>query len=206
MSLPQPPAGGAPWLRRGALATVLALSLFPLAACAAGNHADTLQVRPDHAATSVGDIEVQNAVVLTQATGSTGSSVISAKVFNNGADEQTIESVTVGDQQAELSGSIKVPGHGSVLIGGDGNPSATVAGGTESKNNGDFQKVVFDFSRTGEVTLQTLALPATGYYASFGPTGSAASPTGSASAGATGKPSGNPSTRVSESATGSPTP
>ncbi|MDX3097211.1 DUF461 domain-containing protein [Streptomyces sp. ME01-24h] len=177
-------------LRRGALAAALALSLAPLAACAAGNHAETLRVRPDNAATSVGDIEVQNAVVLTQAT-SDGDSSVTAKIFNSGDEEQTLKSVKVGSLDAELSGRITVPAHGSVLLGGDGNPSAVFKGGSESKNDGDFKDVVFDFSKTGEVSLPSLALPAAGYYSSFGPSGKASptetagsgeSPTGSATA------------------------
>lgn len=162
-------------LRRGALAAALALSLFPLAACAAGNHAETLRIRPDNAATSVGDIEIQNAVVLTQATAD-GNSSVTAKIFNNGDDEQTLESVKVGSLDAELSGPIKLPAHGSVLLGGEGNPSAVFKGGSESKNDGDFKDIVFDFSKTGEVTLPSLALPAAGYYTSFGPS-EKASPT-----------------------------
>ncbi|MGW3246967.1 DUF461 domain-containing protein [Streptomyces sp. NPDC001070] len=193
-------------LRRGVLAAALALSIAPLTACAAGNSADTLRIRPDNAATSVGDIEVQNVVVLTQAT-SDGSSSVTAKVFNNGDDEQTLQSVKVGSKDADLSAPITVPGHSSLLLGGDGNPAALFKGGSESKNDGDFQKVVFDFSKTGEVSLQALALPAAGYYASFGPTQKAApsesaSPSGSPAEGATGTASPTATETVTSSPAG----
>lgn len=73
-------------LRRGALAAAaIAFSLASLAACGAGNNAQTLEVKPDNAATSVGDIKIQNALVITQPdTTSTGPAVVSATVFNNG--------------------------------------------------------------------------------------------------------------------------
>lgn len=190
-------------LRRGALAAALALSLFPLAACAAGNSAETLRVRPDNAATSVGDIEVQNVVVLTQAT-SDGSSSVTAKIFNNGDESQTLDSVKVGSLDADLSGTITLRGHSSVLLGGDGNPSALFKGGSASKTDGDFKDVVFDFSKTGEVSLQSLALPAAGYYASFGPS-EKPSPTETASPGESPAEGATASPTETETITESPT-
>lgn len=73
-------------LRRGALAAAaIAFSIASLAACGAGSDAQTLGVKPDNAATTVGDIKVQNALVITQPDAtSTGPAVISATVFNNG--------------------------------------------------------------------------------------------------------------------------
>ncbi|WP_405724642.1 DUF461 domain-containing protein [Streptomyces sp. NBC_01537] len=188
-------------LRRGALAAVLALSIAPLAAaCGAGNDAQTLQVKPDNAATTVGDIQIQNAVVLTQS--GDGDSVVSARVFNNGSARQTIETVTLGTGgNAALSDkdggqTIVVPAHGSVLIGGKGNASVTVPGTAEGKRDGDFQQVTFDLSDTGAVTVRALVRPATGYFESFGPT---AKPSASAST----SPSGSASPTASSSASAS---
>ncbi|MEU3558403.1 DUF461 domain-containing protein, partial [Streptomyces fragilis] len=54
-------------LRRGALAAAaIAFSIASLAACGAGNNAETLQIKPDLADITVGDIKVQNVAVLTQ--------------------------------------------------------------------------------------------------------------------------------------------
>ncbi len=54
-------------LRRGALAAAaIAFSIASLASCAAGNNAETHQINPDNARATVGDIMVQNAVVVTQ--------------------------------------------------------------------------------------------------------------------------------------------
>ncbi|MBZ4017900.1 copper chaperone PCu(A)C [Streptomyces purpurogeneiscleroticus] len=192
-------------LRRGALAaTVLTLSIASLSACAAGNDAATLQVKPDNAATSVGDIKIQNAVVITQPKpDAKGPAVVSATVFNSSAQDQTLNSVTVdgSGQQAELkpakgSGKITVPAGGSVVIGGKGNASATLSSGREAVKDGDAQKVTFDFSRTGKVSLRAFVVPATSYFKDYGPVevpqpsqSASATPSGAASPSESGKPS-----------------
>lgn len=114
-------------LRRGALAAAaIAFSIASLAACGAGHNAQTLEIKPDNAATSVGDIKVQNAVVITQPDlESTGPAVVSATLFNSGDKDQTLESVTVAgtDKSAELKpakgekGDLTVPAGGSLVLG-----------------------------------------------------------------------------------------
>lgn len=205
-------------LRRGVLAAALALSIAPLAACGAGNSPQTHEVRPDNAATTVGDIQVQNAVILTEKAGS-GPATVSARIFNNGNGDQTLQSLKVGDAlTATLSGAssgkdVTVPAHGSVLLGGAGNPAATIAGSAEALKDGDFQRIVLTFSATGEVALSASVLPATGYYAQYGPTSTpspTAAPTGkatpTATATATGIPTGTATATTTGTATPTPTP
>lgn len=74
-------------LRRGALAAAAtAFSIAALSACAAGTDAQTLEVKPDNAETAVGDIKIQNAIVITQpVTDSPGPAVVSATLFNTGS-------------------------------------------------------------------------------------------------------------------------
>ncbi|MFC6062848.1 hypothetical protein [Streptomyces ochraceiscleroticus] len=203
-------------LRRGALAaTVLTLSIASLSACAAGNDAATLQVKPDNAATSVGDIKIQNAVVITQPKpDAKGPAVVSATLFNGGTKDQTLDSVTVdgSGQQAELkpakgSGKITVPAGGSIVIGGKGNASATLSSGREAVQDGNAQKVTFDLSRTGKVSLRAYVVPAKSYFKDFGPSevpqpgqSASATPSGSASASESGKPSESASASESERA------
>lgn len=176
-------------LRRGALAAALALSLAPLTACAAGNSAQTTEVRPDTAGAAVGVIQILNAVVLTPPqTQATGPASVSARVYNNGSQKQTIDSIQVGSAQAKLSDkdggqTITVPAQGSVLIGGKGNAAATLPNLPAATKDGDFQPVVFDLSQTGAVSVTTPVQPATGYYASYGPSVTP-SPSASASASA----------------------
>jgi hypothetical protein len=183
-------------LRRGVLAAALALPLSSLAACGAGHDAQTLQVKPDTANVSMGDIELQNVTVLTQGSGD-GPASVTARIFNNGNSKQSLETLTVGSEQVRLSATdggqtLIVPANGSILLGGKGNPSATIPDSTEAARDGDFQKVTFTFSDTGAVSVQAHVQPAKGYFAPYGPT-PAASPSvsGSASPTTSGSPAGH---------------
>ncbi|MCX4906651.1 DUF461 domain-containing protein [Streptomyces sp. NBC_00878] len=193
-------------LRRGALAAAaIAFSVASLAACGAGNKAQTLEIKPDNAATSVGDIKIQNAVVVTQPElESTGPAVVSATLFNEGGTAQTLDSITVEgiSEPAELkpakgSGALTIPAGGSVIIGGKGNASAVLESSREAFKDGDAQPVTFAFSKTGDVTLDAFVVPAESYFSEWGPTEvptpTEPSPSESATGSATGLPSGSPS-------------
>ena len=197
-------------LRRGALAAAaIAFSIASLAACGAGNDAQTLQVKPDNAEKQVGDIKVQNVVVITQPDlESTGPAVISATLFNNGDTPQTLDSVTLPGtgksaalKPAKGNGPLSVPAHGSVVIGGKGNASAVLPSSREAVQDGNAQKITFTFSTTGDVSLRAFVVPAKNYFEKWGPstmptapgaTGTPA-PTTSASGKAPKKPSGSAS-------------
>jgi hypothetical protein len=165
-------------LRRGALAaTAIAFPLAALSACAAGNSASTLQVKPDTAATAVGGIKIQNVNVITEPDGAQGPAVVTAKIFNDGPKDETLDSITLPDSgdkvklsPAEGRGPLTVPAGGSLVLGGEGNPSAVIAKSSEATRNGDVQGVVFQLSETGKVKLTAIVVPATGYYEDFGPT------------------------------------
>ncbi|MET8681938.1 DUF461 domain-containing protein [Streptomyces sp. NPDC004647] len=207
MSLPQPSAGGAPCLRRGALAvTAIAFSLVSLSACGAGTTASTLQVKPDNAATAVGDVKIQNVNVISQPRGSEGPAVVTGKIFNNGAKAQILESITVEGAASKVklsppkgSGPLTVPAGGTLILGGAGNASAVLARSGESFRDGDVQPVVFDLSETGEVRLTAFVVPAQDFFKDFGPS---TLPTPSAPA----KPGGSPSGSATPGGSPSPTP
>ncbi|MGA5188119.1 DUF461 domain-containing protein [Streptomyces griseoincarnatus] len=190
-------------LRRGALAAAaIAISIASLSACAAGNNAQTLQIQPDNASTTVGDIQVQNATVITQPDlESTGPAVISAALFNSGAEDQTLESVTVPGtgKTAELSpaegGDLVVPAGGSLILGGEGNASAVLPSSREAVQDGNAQKITFTFSETGEVSLRAIVFPAERFFESWGPSEAPA-------AGASTSPSADASGEPGEEATG----
>ncbi|GCB48154.1 copper chaperone PCu(A)C [Streptomyces sp. NL15-2K] len=198
-------------LRRGALAAAaIAFSIASLAACGAGSDAQTLQVKPDNAATSVGDIKVQNAVVITQPDPEAkGPAVVSATLFNSGGSDQILDSVSVaGAGTAELkpakgNGKVTVPAGGSVILGGQGNASASLKQVGESVQDGNAQKVTFTFSKTGDVSLRAFVVPADNYFSKWGPTEVPAEP----GAGGTATPSGEPGTgeEPGEGASGTPT-
>lgn len=166
-------------LRRGALAaTVLTLSIVTLSACGAGTSAQTGEIKPDNAATSVGDIKIQNALVITQPErDAEGPAVVSATFFNGGAQDETLESielpaggtVKLTPAKGQGQGGITVPAGGSVVVGGKNNASAVVPNGRESVKDGDAQSLTFRFSRTGKVELQAFVVPAKGYFKDFGP-------------------------------------
>ncbi|WP_086734515.1 DUF461 domain-containing protein [Streptomyces glaucescens] len=192
-------------LRRGALAaSAIAFSIASLAACGAGNNAQTLDIKPDNAATSVGDIKIQNAVVITQPDPeATGPAVVSATVFNGGDRPQTLDRITLDGigEAVEIKpapggkGKLTVPAGGSIIIGGKDNASAVLKEG-EGLTDGDAHKVTFSFSETGDVSLEAFVVPAEGYFAGWGPTEVPAAPGTTPSASAS--PSGDASPSSSE--------
>ncbi|MGW6703456.1 DUF461 domain-containing protein [Streptomyces sp. NPDC054956] len=198
-------------LRRGALAaTAIVFSIASLAACGAGQDAQTLQIKPDNAAVTKGDIKIQNALVITQEKNKKGPAAVSATLFNAGAKEQTIDAITLPGGKATVAlkpaggaSKVVVPAGGSLVLGGKGNASAVITGGNEAVEDGKVQKVVFQLSTAGDVELEAFVVPAAGMYAGFGPTEApvaGASPSGSPS----GTPSGSPAATPSGSASGSP--
>ncbi|MGW4193793.1 DUF461 domain-containing protein [Streptomyces sp. NPDC005004] len=197
-------------LRRGALAaSAIALPLAMLAACGAGNDAQTLEIKPDNAATSVGTIKVQNALVITQPDPkATGPLAISATLFNSGKDAQTLQSITVPgvNEKVELKPakgqSLTVPPHGSLILGGKGNASAMLASGSEIVRNGNAQKVTFTFSKTGAVSLRAFVVPATSYFTKWGPSEIPSAPSTSASPSSSASSSASPQPGSSASADG----
>lgn len=197
-------------LRRGALAAAaIAFSIASLAACAAGNNAQTLEVKPDNAATAVGDIKIQNAVVITQPDlEATGPAAISATVFNNGDTAQTLDSITVAAsgktaeiKPAEGSGKLTVPAGGYVILGGKGNAAAVLASGNDAIVDGNAQKITFNFSQTGDVSLRAFVIPAESYFTGWGPSDVPATPEATAT-----EPSESASASASESASTSESP
>ncbi|MEV6618516.1 DUF461 domain-containing protein [Streptomyces sp. NPDC051051] len=198
-------------LRRGALAaSALVFSIATLAACGAGNDAQTLQIKPDNAAISVGDIKLQNVVIITQPDPeATGPAAISATVFNSGDKAQTLESIAVdgADGTAEIKpaggdGKLTVPAGGSVVIGGENNATASLSSTPEAIQDGNAQKVTFTFSETGEVSLRAFVVPAEHYFAEWGPSDIPSAPAESASE----SPSASESAPVTPGAeSGSPT-
>ncbi|MFI6148163.1 DUF461 domain-containing protein [Streptomyces sp. NPDC051109] len=200
-------------LRRGALAaTAIVFSIASLAACGAGNNAETLQIKPDNAAVTKGNIKIQNALVITQGE-KEKKAVVSATLFNNGIKPQTVDAITLPGgrgkvvlKPAEGASKITVPAGGSVVLGGKGNASAVVEGG-DAVQNGNAQPVVFQLSNAGDVAIDAFVVPATGMYAGFGPTEApiaapGATPSGAASGAPSGSPSGSPATTPSGAASG----
>ncbi|MEU1329921.1 copper chaperone PCu(A)C [Streptomyces sp. NPDC005865] len=194
-------------LRRGALAaTAIAFSLASLSACAAGNNAQTMEVKPDNAAISVGDIKIQNALVITQPDKEAqGPAAVSATIFNAGDKPQKLNSISVegADSKAKLArgkedkvskpnGPLTIPAGGSLVIGGKDNASALVAGAGEEVKDGNAQRITFAFSRTGDVKMEAFVVPADSYFTKWGPSQVPQAPNGKASGSAKPGESGGP--------------
>jgi hypothetical protein len=186
-------------IRRGTLAaTALALAVASLSACAAGEDAQTLEVKPDNAATSIGDVKIQNVNIVTSS--GSGPSAVTARIFNDGSREETLKAITVkgAGERVELraadgEGALTVPAGGSLALGGKGNASAVLPeGGSAAVTDGNAQPITFDLSRTGRVSLRATVVPTTGDYKKFGPT---VKPSPSATSGS---PSASPSASASE--------
>ncbi|WP_406170827.1 DUF461 domain-containing protein [Streptomyces sp. NBC_00996] len=201
-------------LRRGALAAAaIVFSIASLAACGAGNDAQTLEVKPDNAATTVGDIKIQNALVITQPDlQSTGPAVVSATLFNNGRTDETLDSITLTSsgtaaqlKPAKGTGKLVVPAGGSLLIGGEGNASAVLPNGHEAVQDGSVRQVAFAFSKAGDVKLSAFVVPAESYFSKWGPSNIPAAPGASATGSAGTKPSESASGSPSQSVSGTPT-
>jgi hypothetical protein len=197
-------------LRRGALAaTALVFPLATLAACGAGNNAQTKEVKPDSAATSVGVIKIQNIALVTQPKpGAEGPAAVTGKVFNTGTKRQTLDSITLPGTTATVdlspakgSGPLVVPAGGSVQLGGKGNASAVIGNGLPASKNGNAEQVVFTLSETGEVGVRALVVPATSY---FGQVGATSTPTPSDTATPSGSSSDSASSGSGSSDSGSP--
>ncbi len=199
-------------LRRGALAAAaIAFSITSLGACAAGNNSQTLEIKPDNAATTVGDIKIQNAIVITQPDlESTGPAAISATLFNSGSTAQTLDSIKVAGtaKSAALKpakgGSLTIPAGGSLIIGGKDNASATLPSSREAIQDGNAQKITFTFSKTGDVSLRAFVVPAEHYFESWGPSQVPAAPDASPSP--SGSPTGNPTGTPTGAASAGETP
>jgi len=180
-------------LRRGAVAAIVLAAIVPLAACAAGNDASTLEIKPDNAATAIGtDVKLNNIVVVTpkgSAGEYSGAAALTVNIANTSGDP--IEGITLKPGQ-------------SVLIGAEGGPTAGVK--TSDLSVGGYAKTSFTFKNAGEVSANANVQPADGLYEGFGPKAAAPSATASPSAGATGSASPGASASPSAGATGAASP
>ncbi|MFD5466718.1 DUF461 domain-containing protein [Kitasatospora sp. NPDC127059] len=182
-------------LRRGSIAAIAAIAIASLSSCAANNTPDTLQVKPDNAAATLGtNLRLNNIVVVTGVGASgdyTGPANVVVNISNTATTPAELQSITVGSANATFADAagapqptIVIPAGGSVAIGGQGNPSATV--GSASVHVGGFAPTTFAFKDGQKVDAQAGVSPDSdkGLYQGYGPTPSAA-PTKSASPAAT---------------------
>ncbi|MFD8481226.1 DUF461 domain-containing protein [Kitasatospora sp. NPDC059673] len=193
-------------LRRGAAAAIVLAAIVPLSACAAGNDADTLQIKPDNAATSIDNAVKLNNIVVVAPEGSageyTGPVAVTVNIANPAPKgDVVLTGVKVGGTAATLTdengaqvSQIVIHAGESVLLGGKG--GAALAQVPNAKVSvGGYTDTTFSFKSAGDVSANANVQPAVGYYQGFGPqaktssSSAPASPSGSASPGAASSPS-----------------
>ncbi|MQS06257.1 DUF461 domain-containing protein [Streptomyces alkaliphilus] len=158
-------------LRRGALTATFVLSIATVTACGAGFDAETDQVGPMQAGVQVEDIKIQNVnVLLAEEEG--GPAGVSARIFNDGTEDQTLLSITLpgsGEEMelipAEGEDEIVIPARGSLALGGEGNAIAIIedpqGAGIAA---GNAQHLVFDLSTSGEAALYARVMPVVDFF------------------------------------------
>ncbi|MEE1786796.1 DUF461 domain-containing protein [Streptomyces sp. SP17BM10] len=168
-------------LRRGSIAALAVLAIASLSSCAAGDKPDTLQIKPDSAAATLGtNVRLNNIVVVTGTDTSgdtTGPANVTVNISNTGPAPVELQSLTVGSSAATFADaagapltSIVVPAGGAVLLGGDGNPSAKLA--SVGVTVGGLVPTTFAFKDGQKVDVQAGVSPDKGIYKGFGPTAS----------------------------------
>lgn len=163
------------------MAATVAFTIVPLAACGAGFDAETDLVKPQNASVQVEDISIQSANVVVS---EEGQAAVSARIFNEGGQDQTLVSITVPSSGEELElipaegeNSLVIPAGGSIGLGGEGNPAAFAADAAAAGiAPGNAQALVFDLSESGPAELRATVVPvgsgddAFAYYKPWGPT------------------------------------
>lgn len=182
-------------LRRGAAAALVLAAIVPLSACAAGNDADTLQIKPDNAAASIDNAAKLNNIVVVAPEGSAGEYsgplAVSANIANTAPkDDLVLTGIKVGGTAAQLTdehgaqvSQIVIHAGESVLLGGP-NPGAGAQVPNAKVSVGGYTDTTFSFKNAGDVTANANVQPAAGFYQGFGPQSkSTASPAATASPG-----------------------
>jgi hypothetical protein len=178
-------------------AVLLALSALALTTgCAAGNNAQTLQPYSpaDGVVANSGDIRVLNALVVADATGTTG--VISLTIVNrSNSGDDSLTDLTSTDGSVDLTGTRDLPSGRAVRFGATTEPSATISDLT--RKAGQEISLTLSFAHTEPITLHTLVLPAKGAYADITPgpqtpVDTTDTPTDGATGTSTASPTGSP--------------
>lgn len=157
---------------------VVAVPSVALSGCAAGSDAETLQIRPDTPETALGQLKVQDVLLVTGPEGGGGPLAVVAYVYNGGAAPDRLEGISVNElpQPAAIAPAPSHPGLGilpgqSLRIGGQGDTTAVLPNADNIVQAGDTRLVTLRFARSGEVTLWVPVQPAVGYLQGYGPAG-----------------------------------
>lgn len=147
---------------------LLALSALALSAgCAAGNNAQTLQPYSpaDGVVANSGTIRVLNALVVADATGTTG--VVSLTIVNRGNRGDSLSDLTSPEGSVDLTGTRGLSAGKAVRFGATTSPAATIS--DLKRKPGQDITLTLSFAHSEPITLRTVVVPATGAYADITP-------------------------------------
>ena len=135
-----------------------------LAACGGFNAVTTRPYAPaDGALANSGDIRVQNILVVAAEGSTTG--VVSTAIANRGNRSERLLGMTSPQGTVNLTGNGALPANSSVSLGSGTDLSATVTGLTATP--GRTVRLVLTFAHAQPLTIDTLVVQQSGYYASI---------------------------------------
>jgi hypothetical protein len=164
---------------RSRAATVLAvclLAVLPTAGCYQGfdNTVNTQGPTGNGTDFIVGDVQVQDATLVTDPAGTSGAASLVMTLINDGDTPEALlavstEPATTSSQRTPLT---VLPGQ-SLRVGGAASDQVELTG--LSVQPGSYATVTFSFERSGSETRAVVVVPAVGYYEGYGPAESDAS-------------------------------
>ena len=154
---------------RASLAAVIAgvAAAALLAGCSAGFDATSTEpyAPSDGILANSGDLRVQNALVVASDTLSSG--VVSMTIANRGERDDRLTGLTSPDGTVDLTGDGSLPAGTAVQFSSDTDPSATISELTALP--GETITLRLTFARSEPLRIDTVVVPADGYYASITP-------------------------------------
>jgi len=154
---------------RASLAAVIAgvAAAALLAGCSAGFDATSTEpyAPSDGILANSGDLRVQNALVVASDTLSSG--VVIMTIANRGDGDDRLTGLTSPDGSVDLTGDGSLPAGAAVRLGSDTDPSATISELTALP--GETIRLRLTFARSEPLQIDTVVVPADGYYASITP-------------------------------------
>ena len=136
--------------------------------CAAGDGAATLQIQPNFAAGSSGDVQALNMVVVVDPT--TGAAQVTGTVVNNGDQPATLSGVTVDGKSVSVGGGLAVGPHAALNLAAPSGPKMvlTNSGSTPGRNS----PVALSFDGGATISVAASTEANTGIYQQFQPSSS----------------------------------
>ncbi len=153
--------------RRGVGVAAVLVALPVLVGCGGGFNATTTKpyAPSDGQLANSGNLRVQNILVVAADGSTTG--VVSGAIANRGNARDQLVSMTSADGAVALTGNGALPANASVLMGSGTPLAATITNLTVKP--GATVRLRLTFAHANPLTIDTLVLPQTGYYASITP-------------------------------------